>query len=304
MKKYCIYSLLFCLVTVVSKAQLLFLNNPSNHIVYYNPAFSAIKPGFNKSYIGKQVCVSSRVAKSQSDVLGTAQYFFDSKNIGISAHYNYVQQKNSTAQKAGIGISYQLLFFGEVTTGWGLSLSYNDSKTDTANLFSIYNETYSGTIQSSKNAFLNVGWMIAYENLMAGISYQPKQLVYSLSNPLGTYLSATSLYLKYRKPVTRNINATFWYAGYFNSANNLMNASSELVNKKIQNHSFNAHVSGKKGVIGGVGFRFTNFNYQSFLCKLGFNYKQFQTLYGVEPYWLKQKYSETIQEFSITYRLK
>ncbi len=304
MRKYFFYTLLFCLATFVSISQVVFLNNPSNHIVFYNPAFSAIKNGYNKNYIGNQACVSSRIAKSQSDVLGTAQYFFDKKNVGISVHYNNVQQKNSSYQKAGIGLSYQLLFFNEITTGWAVSLNYNDFKTDTANLFSIYNENYTIHMQASKKAIVNFGWMINYENNIAGISYQPKQLVYSLSNPSGTYQSATSFYLKHRKSVTRNVSATLWYSGYFTTVNNLVNAQSELVNKKIQNHAFNVHFSGKKGLIGGVGFRFTNFNYQSFLCKLGFNYKQFQILYGIEPYWLKQKYSETIQEISITYRIK
>ena len=285
------------------KAQLLFLNNPSNHIVLFNPAFSAIRSGFNNNYIPKQINASFRVAEKQSDFTMTGQYYFLDKNLALSAHYNYINQKNSNYQIMGIGVSHHLIFFNEVSTGWGISLNYNTLQTDSNTNFSVYNETRNGKLQNSNYASLNFGGLINYDRLMLGFSYQPKQCIFNTSNKKGTNYSTGSIYLKYKKPISRNINATIWYNANWNSINNLQTIASKIAQDKIQSHALNVHVSGKRGIIAGIGCRITDFNYTSFISKLGFNAKKWQIVYGIEPYWMHAKYSEIIHELSFTFKI-
>ena len=70
--------------------------------------------------------------------------------------------------------------------------------------------------------------------------------------------------------------------------------------REFQFHTINIHLAGKKGLIGGIGGRITDFNYASVIAKIGYNARRWQLLYGAEPYWLNAKYSEIIHELSFT----
>ena len=290
------------LLNLTVNAQIVFLNNPSNHIVAYNPSFSAIKPYLNTNYVPNQLCVSSRISKNQSDVLATGQYFFEKRNIGISAHYNYVNQDKYQFQKSGIGLSYQLIFFNAISTGWGLSINYNNLQVDSNINAHIYNDKRNGLLQSSKYASLNFGGLINYDRIMLGFSVQPSQCIYFTSAKKGSFYTIGSISLKYKQPVTRNINATLWYNANWNSVFNLQFINADITKDKVQSHSFNLHLSGKKGFIAGLGCRLTNFNYTSLIAKAGYNAKHWQMVYGAEPYWLHTTYSEIIHELSFTFK--
>ncbi len=259
----------------------------------------------NRNYIPDQVCFSGRASQSQSDVLATAQHYFMKKNLGISAHYNYIHRDKSAFQKAGLGLSYHLIFFNEISTGWGIGLTYNNQslQTDTGYVFGIYKETITSSVQRSTYASVNFGGLINYENLMAGFSFQPGELVYFTSDKKGTYYTSGSVYVKYRLSVTRSLNATIWYNANWNTIHNRQFIKTGPTQQPVQAHALNIHLAGKKGVIGGVGCRITDFNYISAIAKAGFNFKHLQLLYGVEPYWLHSTYSEIIHELSITFKL-
>lgn len=284
------------------KAQIIFINNPANHVVAYNPAFSAIEPYFNYNYVPSQLGVSSRVSKNQSDGLATAQYFFSKKNIGVSAHYNFVNQNKSIFQKAGIGLSYQLIFFNKISTGWGISLNYNQLMADSSVAFRVYNEKRTPTLQKSNYTTLTFGALINYEKLLFGFSFQPNECVFINASGKGSYYTSGSVHIKYRYPVNRKINAAIWYTAQWNKVNHLRYLNNTIGQEKIQVHALHIHVSGRKGLIGGVGCRVTDFNYTSAIAKIGFNSKHWQLTYGIEPYWLHTKYSEIIHELSFTFK--
>jgi hypothetical protein len=259
----------------------------------------------NRNYLSDQVCVSGRASSSQSDAMATGQYFSSRKNLGISAHYNYMSQDKSTIQTAGIGLSYHLIFFNEISTGWGIGINYNDlaTQSDSGNIFRIYNETWPSSLKRSTYASVNFGWLINYENIMAGVSFQPAKLVYFTSSPKGTFYTTGSLYIKYRYPLTRTLSATLWYHANLNNMHNLQLVNTEIMQLNMQSHAFHVHIAGKKGLIGGIGCRITNFSYTSVISKVGYNFRHLQLVYGIEPYWLQMKYSEIIHELSLTYKL-
>lgn len=302
MNKHLFHIGLIVLLSSLLKAQIVFINNPANHVVSYNPAFSAIEPHFNYNYVPGQLGASSRVSKNQSDGLLSAQYFFTKKNLGISAHYNFVNQNKSTFQKAGIGLSYQLLFFNKISTGWGISLNYNQLMADSNAAFQVYNEKRAPTLQKSNYTTLTFGALINYEKLLFGFSIQPNECVFLSSSGKGTYYTSGSVHIKYRYPINRKLNAAFCYNLQWNKANHLLYLNGLISQEKIQAHALNVHVSGRKGLIGGVGCRLTNFNYTSVIAKIGYNAKHWQLTYGVEPYWLHSKYSEIIHELSFTFK--
>jgi hypothetical protein len=304
LKIHLFYIALVVLLSFSVKAQIVFLNNPSNHIVAFNPAFSAIRSDLNHNYIPKQVCISGRVSQSQSDVMASGQHFFERKNMGVSSHYNYVYQDKRVFQKAGLGLSYQLIFFNELSTGWGIGIDYNSQplQTDTNTVFSIYNETISPSLQRSTYASINFGGLINYEKIMAGFSFQPKELVYFTSDKKGMYYTTGSAYIKYSRPVTRALNAIFWYHANWNTFRNLQFIKTPVTQRNIQSHDLHIHLAGKKGLVGGVGCRITDFNYVSAIAKVGYNFKHVQFIYGIEPYWLHSSYSEIINELSITFK--
>ncbi len=303
MNRYFFYSLCCIIFSSSVKGQVVLLNNPSSHIVAFNPAFSAISAYLNGNYIPNQVCVSSRISHKQSDILASGQHFFLNKNIGISAHYNFVNQQKSSFQKGGIGLSYQLLFFNAISTGWAIGLSYNQLKADSGAAFSVYNDVRKPSLQSSTYASLNLGWLINYENIMAGISVQPNKWIYFTSGQKGTVYTTGSVYVKYKHVLTRTISATIWYTGNWNNIARLQLINAEITQAKLQSHAFNIHVLGRKGLIGGVGCRVTNFNYASVIAKAGYNFKRCQLVYGMEPYWLHARYSEIIHELSFTLKI-
>lgn len=289
-------------LSIYAKSQIIFLNNPSNHAVAFNPAFSSIQPYFNVNYISNQAGVSSRFSKQQQDVLSSAQYFFTKKNIGLSAHYNFVNQSKNTFQKAGLGLSYQLLFFNTVSTGWGISVNYNQLMADSAAVYTLYNDTKRYGLNKSNYVSLNFGGLINYDRLMLGFSLQPNQCVFLNSNQKGSYYTTGSAYIKYRYPISRNKSATIWYNANWNTFQNLIYMQTIVTKQQLQSHALHIHISGKKGIIGGVGCRITDFNYTSAIVKIGYNVKHWQLTYGVEPYWLHKKYSEIIHELSFTFK--
>lgn len=290
------------LLSFTLKAQIVFINNPANHVVAYNPAFSAIEPYFNYNYIPNQLGTSSRVSKNQSDVLTSAQYFFSKNNLGVSAHYNYVNQYKSRFQKVGIGLSYQLIFFNKISTGWGISLNYNQLMADSNIAFRVYNEKRTPTLQKSNYTTLTFGALINYEKLLFGFSIQPNESVFLNSTSNGTYYTSGSIHIKYRYPINRKLNAAFWYTAQWNKVNHLRYLNNMISHEKIQAHALHVHVSGRKGLIGGVGCRVSNFNYTSVIAKIGYNAKLWQLTYGIEPYWHHAKYSEIIHELSFTFK--
>jgi hypothetical protein len=297
------HTLVFGFFGLFAEAQIIFLNNPSSHIVAFNPAFSAIKPGYNHNYVADQATISGRASSSQSDVMATGQFFSNRRNIGLSAHYNYVYQDKSTFQKAGLGLSYHLIFFNEISTGWGVGINYNDMQTDSGIPCRIYNETISPYFQRSTYASVTFGGLINYEKIMAGFSFQPRELIYFTSATKGTFYTTGSVYIKYIRTVTRRINAIFWYNAAFNNIHHLQLINADLVNRNLQSHSLHIHLAGRKGLIGGIGGRVTDFNYISAIAKAGYNFKRCQMLYGIEPYWLHGRYSEIIHELSFTFKL-
>ncbi|MES2130902.1 MAG: hypothetical protein V4506_01055 [Bacteroidota bacterium] len=303
MNRYRLYIICCIAFNLAVKGQIIFLNNPSNHIVAFNPAFSAIKPG-NNNYAARQLCTSSRISKEQTDILTTAQVFLRNTNIGLSADYGLVSQNKSLLQKGGIGLSYHLLFFDAISTGWGIGVSYTDLHSSAPTLLNMYGEKKDLYVQNSKYAALNFGWMFNYENMIGGLSIQPKQTVWFNSAQKTSFYTTATAYFKYRYALTRNINASLWYTGNFNTVDNLIASDSATVSKKIQSHALNIHVSGKKGLIGGIGGRVANFNYASMILKAGYNFRYIQLLYGIEPYWLHAKYSTLIHEISITLKFK
>ena len=280
---------------------MIFLNNPSNHVVAFNPAFSSIQPYFNANYIPNQAGVSFRYSKQQQDLLSSAQYFFTKKNIGISAHYNFVNQNKSSFQKAGIGLSYQLLFFNAVSTGWGISVNYNQLISDST-AYLPYNDTKMYGQRNSNYLSLNFGGLINYDRLLLGFSIQPNNCVFLNSNQKGSYYTSGSVYLKYKYTISRNKNATIWYNANWNTFQNLMYMQNVIAKQQIQSHALHIHISGKKGIIGGIGCRIADFNYASAIAKIGYNVKHWQLTYGTEPYWLNGKYSEIIHELSFTFK--
>lgn len=297
MKKHLHHITFILFLSVCAKSQIVFLNNPANHIVYYNPAFSGIHPYFNKNYVGKQVTVSARVAQKQNDAQMSCQYFFDKQNIGVSGDYGIVDQGKTTINKAGLGLAYQLLFFNEVSTAWGIGLRFSDFQTNQHAISHIYNKEFGDTLYNFKSLDGNLGVLINYERYLFGFSYQPKQLVNLLSNNHVISTTTQTLYFKTYRPITRNLNAIFWYQASFNT----QYISDKINNQyKYQQHSINIHLAGKKGIIGGIGSRITTFDYYSAIFKLGYNHRKWQVLYGIEPYWLKSKYSEIIHELSFT----
>lgn len=297
------YCLLLIAFSFTVKGQVILLNNPSIHIVAVNPAFSAIKSSHNRNYRANQFCVSTRASKDQVDAIATAQYFFSGNNIGLSADYTQVEQSKSRLQKMGLGLSYQLIFFDAISTGWGIGLSYAELNTATQLPLTIYRQQKEGFIQDSKYTSLKFGWLINYERFMAGISIQPKQTVFFNNMPQGTCYLTSTAYFKYQHPLTRSLSALFWYNGNWDDVDHLKSITNELKNQKLQSHAFNIHLAGRKGLIGGIGTRVTNFNYTSVIAKAGYNFKYFQVLYGVEPYWLNGRYSEIIHELSFTLKM-
>lgn len=300
MNKQKYYTLLFLCFCALLKAQVLFLNNSSTHLVAFNPAFSAIQSSYNSSYIPNQAGVSSRVSKSQSDVLASGQTFFNKSNIGLSANYNFVDQTGSQLRKAGLGISYHLLFFDKVSTGWGLGISFTGLHATSAEPFQVYGKTKDLFLRNSKYAMLNFGWMISYDRFMAGISIQPRYALHVENIMTGTTYATSTVYAKYRHPITRELNATVWYAGNWNAIDDLRTLNLDIAHTKLQSHALHIHLSGKKGLIGGIGSRVTTIHYASGIVKVGYNSKFLQVLYGVEPYWLYGKYSGIIHELGIT----
>jgi hypothetical protein len=280
-----------------AKSQVVFLNNPANHIVAYNPAFSAIHPYFNRNYSGKQVTLSSRVSQSQKDAQLTGQYFFEKQNIGLSVDYGYVNQSNTDLNKVGMGLAYQLLFFNAISTGWGVGVRFNDQQTNSNHLFKLYNKEFPDTLHNFQSVDVNFGGFINYERFIFGFSYQPRQLATIISNNKAIISTTQTLYFKTYKPITRKLNAIFWYQGVF-TKQYLSNETKHL--RQFQYHTVNIHFAGKKGLIGGIGSRITDFTYYSLIGKLGFNHRKWQILYGIEPYWLQTKYSEIIHELSFT----
>lgn len=222
--------------------------------------------------------------------------------MGISAHYQSINQDKNSFQKAGIGLAYHLIFFNAISTGWGLGISYHHFYADSNSNFRVYKEKRNGMLQSSQYASLNFGALINYDRIMLGFSIQPSQCIYSTSPKKGTYYTIGSVNIKFKKPITRNVNATLWYLANWNTISNLQFINSDINRDNIQSHSLNIHISGKKGLIAGIGCRVTNFNYTSFITKAGYNTKHLQFLYGIEPYWLHGNYSEIIHELSFTYK--
>lgn len=280
-----------------AKSQVVFLNNPANHIVAYNPAFSAIHPYFNRNYSGKQTTLSTRVSQKQKDGQLTGQYFFEKQNIGLSVDYGYVNQSKTDLNKVGIGLAYQLLFFNAISTGWGVGVRFNDQQTNSNNLFKLYTKEFSDTLHNFQSVDVNFGGLINYERFLLGFSYQPHQLATTTSNNKAITSATQTLYFKTYKPITRNLNAIFWYQGVF-AKQYLSNETKHL--RQFQYHTVNIHFAGKKGLIGGIGSRITDFTYYSLIGKLGYNHRKWQILYGIEPYWLQTKYSEIIHELSFT----
>lgn len=280
-----------------AESQVVFLNNPANHIVAYNPAFSAIHPYFNRNYSGKQATLSTRISQSQRDVQQTGQYFFEKQNIGLSVDYAYVNQSKTDLNKVGIGLAYQLLFFNAISTGWGLGIRFNDQQTNSNSLFKLYTKEFPDTLHNFQSVDVNFGGLINYERFLFGFSYQPRQLATTISNNKAITSTTQTLYFKTYKPITRKLNAIFWYQGVF-TKQYLSNETKHL--RQFQYHTVNIHFAGKKGLIGGIGSRITDFTYYSFIGKLGYNHRKWQILYGIEPYWLQTKYSEIIHELSFT----
>jgi hypothetical protein len=293
------YIFLFLCLCVLLKAQVIFLNNPSAHLVAFNPAFSAIQFG-NSNYIPNQAGISARVSNDQWDVLSSGQTFFSKRNIGVSAHYNVADQSGSRFQKAGLGLSYHLLFFNGISTGWALGLSFTDLNATSASPFKVYGKTNGLFLRSSAYAMLNFGWMISYDRFMAGVSIQPRYALYTNNINTGTTYATGTAYAKYRYPMARNLNAMLWYAGNWNAIDNLRTFNSDIAHTKLHSHALHIHLSGKRGWIGGIGTRVTSFCYTSGIVKLGYNSKLLQVLYGIEPYRIYGTYSGMIHELGIT----
>ncbi len=286
-------------LSIYAKSQIIFLNNPANHIVSYNPAFSAIHPYFNKNYSGKQVTLSSRVSQSQNDAQLSGQYFFEKQNIGLSVDYGFVNQSKTNLNRVGVGLAYQLLFFNAISTGWGVSVHFNDHLANSNTISRLYNKEFPDTLHNFQSVDINFGGLINYERFLFGFSYQPRQFATIISNDRAITSTTQTLYFKTYKPITRKLNAILWYQGAFNK----QYISSEISHlNKFQQHSINIHLAGKKGLIGGIGTRMTDFNYYSLIAKLGYNHRKWQILYGIEPYWLHAKYSEIIHELSFTFK--
>lgn len=299
MKIHIIYISVFLCFCLSAKAQIIFLNNPANHIVTYNPAFSAIHPYFNRNYSGKQTTLSTRVSQNQKDAQLTGQYFFEKQNIGLSVDYGFVNQSKTDLNRVGVGLAYQLLFFNEVSTGWGLGVHFNDQLSNSNNHFQLYNKEFPDTIHNSQSVDVNFGGLINYERFLVGFSYQPRQLNNVISNNHALILTTQTVYFKTYKPITRSMNVILWYQASFNR----QFVSSEAKHlREFQYHTVNIHLAGKKGLIGGIGSRMTDFTYYSLIGKLGYNHRKWQILYGTEPYWLHAKYSEIIHELSFTFK--
>lgn len=299
MKKHLYHITSLLCLSFFAKSQTIFLNNPANHIVAYNPAFSAIHTYFNRNYSGKQITASSRIAQNQKDIQVSGQYFFDKQNIGLSLDYGTLTQNHNSTSKVGLGIGYQLLFFNEISTGWGIVIHYNNLQTNSNPILSIYNKEFTDTLTNLKSLDITFGGLINYERFLFGFSYQPKQLINIMSDNKSISNATQTLYFKTYRPITRNLNAILWYQAHFNK---LYSNNEQAGLLEFQQHSIHVHLAGKKGLIGGLGSRITDFNYYSVIAKLGYNHRKWQILYGMEPYWLHAKYSEIIHELSFTYK--
>ncbi len=289
-------AILVCLNFQLS-AQIILVNNPSNNAVAFNPAFSAIYTPFNLNYLPKSICISTRITKNQFDILSTGQYFFFKRNIGISGSHNYFNQSGTSIQKFNLGLSYQLVFFDNVSTGWGVALNNTNLNTDSTKYFSVYNVTENYTLKNSTYTTLTFGNIINYNQLLFGFSIQPKGLIFF--NIKGSYFTSGSAQLKYKHTLTRNLNLTIWYNGNWNSINNVYLLSETYKKNKFQSHTLNFQISGSKRYLAGLGLRVSDFNYTSLIAKVGYTNRKIQFLYGAEPYFIGTKYSEIIHELSM-----
>ncbi len=293
------YITVILFLSIFAESQVIFINNPANHIVSYNPAFSAINPYFNRNYNGKQVTLSSRISQNQQDGQLTGQYFFEKQNIGLSVDYGYLNQSKTNLNRVGLGLAYQLLFFNQVSTGWGVGVHYNDQSTSSNNLFRVYNKEFRDTLHSFQSVDVNFGGLINFGRFLLGFSYQPRQFNHLISKNNGLILTTQTVYFKTYMRITRRVNAILWYQGAFNKQYR-SNEKTQL--RDFQYHTINIHFAGKKGLIGGIGSRITDFNYYGLIAKLGYNQRQWHILYGIEPYWLQAKYSQIIHELSFTFK--
>lgn len=297
LKHYLRYSILLLLPGFIARAQPTFYNNPANHIVVANPAFSAIHPFLNRNYTGRQLNISSRVSQRQSDALISGQYFFEKQNIGVSADYGLASTSGNLQQKAGFGLSYQLIFFDRISTGWGAGVHYNRLQVNQPTLLRIYNKEYADTLFNTAFTTISFGGLINFEQFMVGYSFEPKALTVFSDTKKSMYSTTQTIYFKTYSPLTRRLNAILWYNASFN---NLYQTDHTKPTHQIQSHSVHLHVSGRKGLIGGIGSRFTNFGYVSAIAKAGYHKRNWQVVYGAEPYWLGNTYSEIIHELSFT----
>lgn len=295
---------LFCAFFVFkASAQLIFTNNTFNHIVMFNPAFSGIKPGFNRNYLDNCIQLSSRTNSKQSDITTSYQTFLNRSNIGVSAYASSVFSKPNINLNVGIGTSYQLIFFDEITTSWGINANFHHyTKSDNKELYFPYS-TLSDTSQFTNSTDLTIGNLISYNNFILGFSTQPKRAFFNLEGQKQNHFTLSTFYFKTLLwQLSRQSNVNLWvncnYYQFINESSRNQFNSKDLLYTSVQFHVFS---SGSWLI--GAGFRFSNDKYFSGLGKIGLHMNRVNLTYGIEPYYIKGKFQSVINEFSFTFNL-
>lgn len=301
--KQCLASLCILLLIQITSAQLIFTNNTFEHIVVFNPAFSGIKPGFNRNYLDHNFQISSRINKKQSDITTSYQTFFNRNNIGISAYANSIFTSPNISANAGIGASYQLIFFDEYTTAWGLNVNFHhNNKSKNKELYFTY-PLLTDTSLVTKTADITIGNMISYNNFILGFSTQPKILYKNLNGDKQNHFTLSTFYFKTLfAQLSRRSQINMWvncnYYQFMNYTKYNQFPSKDLLYTSVQLHFISSGIW-----LFGAGLRWSNDSYRSYTGKTGLHKKRWNLTYGIEPYFMKNKYQSFINEFSFTFNL-